>query len=894
MGEHNTYAVMPYSDYQETCNAIRERTGTSDLIKSGDMGNAIRAIQGGQGGNKDIPTYHYAEALRVAEKISAFKKAHTNNLVFGAISDIHVLNDDATYEAKSKTAIKNAAFALETVGAMVGADFIANLGDNCWENGIDTDNAFTGAQFSINACKPAFERLEHFSLLGNHDRSESTQKQNDLIGVWNNFDAWGFTKIRGFGYKDFADKKVRVICLNTTDYLNITGGNALSYDQKDFLLRALDLSAKSDAADWQILLLSHIPLDWNGGDYSYYADLQTILNAYEDGTTANITVNSSYAKNETPSNYATYNSGKLTYNYAGKNLAKVIANIHGHVHTNKVSKVLNTDIARIATANTNPNLNKADSYAEYGDYSISSTEAAKIVKVAGTAKDTSATFYCIDLDEQTIYAYGYGADIDRTIIYKNAVKYSVTYNLTDVTSSNTAAETVKGSSFTTTLSVGTDFALKTVTVKMGGIDITSSAYSNGVINIANVTGNIVITATAKDAYVPHWDIGDRTAVTDMYATATATKELDRKKYYYGAGRAGVVYYNRVTACSVNGNDVTFTGTEKNTGIGLPYHLEAGASYTFSAKASANGRIGKVVLNADGTNAGDALYSTNSYTSPSITFTAPADPTKWVMLIVECYTVNSSITYSDITLTKIQDGTDGSEEPTNTYSIIRNLTNVTVNNSATSVTGGSSYSTSVSADAGCALDTVTVVMGGADITSTVYSDGVISIPNVTGNIIITATAIVEEYIPHWDIGSRTAVTDLYATQSQSKALDRTKYYYGVAGDGLFDHRQITACSINGNDVTFTASIKNIGIGVPYHLESGASYTFAATSSVKGRIRAVTLDSNGAYSTAVYGSSGTSHSLTFTAPTDTSYWVVLILDEYTAATPVTYNNISLMKN
>ena len=648
MSEENRYAVMPYSDYQETCNAIREQTGTNDLIKSGDMGNAIRAIQGGQGGNKDIPTYHYAEALRVAEKISAFKKAHTNNLVFGAISDIHVLNNDATYEAKSKTAIKNAAFALETVGAMVGADFIANLGDNCWENGIDTDNAFIGAQFSINACKPAFERLEHFSLLGNHDRSESTQKQYDLIGVWNNFDAWGFTKIRGFGYKDFADKKVRVICLNTTDYLNITGGNALSYDQKDFLLRALDLSAKYDAADWQILLLSHIPLDWNGGDYGYYADLQTILNAYEDGTTANITVNSSYAKNETPSNYATYNSGKLTYNYAGKNLAKVIANIHGHVHTNKVSKVLNTDIARIATANTNPNLNKADSYAEYGDYSISSTEAAKIVKVAGTAKDTSATFYCIDLDEQTIYAYGYGADIDRTIIYNVAKKYSVTYNLTDVTSSNNATEAVEGSSFTATLTAKSGYVLDSVTVTMGGQVVT---VTNGVINIANVTGNIVITATAKDAYVPHWDIGDRTAVTNLYATKDQKKAFDRTKYYYGAARSGMVDYRYITSCTVSGNDVTFTGTTKNTGIGLPYHLEAGATYTFSAKASATGRVGWVVFNADGTLVSGSGGYSPSGTSPTVTITAPTDESQWVVIIVECYTVNSSITYSDIKLTK---------------------------------------------------------------------------------------------------------------------------------------------------------------------------------------------------------------------------------------------------
>ena len=39
-----------------------------------------------------------------------------------------------------------------------------------------------------------------------------------------------------------------------------------------------------------------------------------------------------------------------------------------------------------------------------------------------------------------------------------------------------------------------------VTVTMGGTDITSTAYTaaNGVIYIANVTGNIVVTATATE------------------------------------------------------------------------------------------------------------------------------------------------------------------------------------------------------------------------------------------------------------------------------------------------------------------------------------------------------------------------------------------------------------
>lgn len=467
------------------------------------------------GGYGYIPSYHFVESARVAEKIKAFKSAHPNNLVFGAASDIHVFNGDATYEAKSKASARHSAFALEMVGAMAECDFIANLGDNCWENGIDTDNALLGAKYSINAFKAAFNRLVSFNLVGNHDKSNNTQMQYNLIGVHNDFDVFANTQIRGFGYKDYNAKKARVIILNTCDYLNASGGCALSYEQKDFLMRALDLSAKSDASSWQILLLSHIPLDWNGGDYNYYDDLQTILSAYERGAKAEVPIVSSYTLNETPSTYPTYEgqANALVYQFANKNSAKIIANIHGHVHTNKVSKIANTDIARVATANTNPDLNKSESYPTYGDYSITKTEAAKIVKVAGTAKDTSATFYCIDLDEQTIYAFGYGADIDRTIIYKDATKYLITFNLSNITSSNNATSIVEGNAFYATLSPISGFAIDTVTVTMGGVNITSTAYANGVINIANVTGNVVITATAK-AVVSYKNIIDDVGTED--------------------------------------------------------------------------------------------------------------------------------------------------------------------------------------------------------------------------------------------------------------------------------------------------------------------------------------------------------------------------------------------
>lgn len=550
--------------------AIRAKTGGTSTLTLDQMATEIAGISGGYG---DVPSYHFVESARVLGKIEEFKAEHPNSLIFGAVSDIHVYNGDATYEAKSKAAIRNATFGLEMVGAMAECDFIANLGDNCWENGIDTDNAMAGAKYSINACKPAFERLTSFNLVGNHDKSDYTQEQYNLIGSHNDFDVHSSTQIRGFGYKDFADKKVRVIVLNTCDYLNASGGCALSYEQKDFLMRALDLSAKSNAASWQILLLSHIPLDWYpkgdaaNGTYDFYPDLQAILNAYEDGATASITVNSSYAKNETPSGYATYSGGKLVYNYSGKNAAKIIANIHGHVHTNKVSKIANTDIARVATANTNPSLNKSESYPDYGDYSITSTEAAKIAKVSGTAKDTSATFYCIDLDKQTIYAYGYGADIDRTVSYKAAAFYSVTSNLTNCALSNEATSVEEYYEYKAVIQPTANATISSVKVTMGGVDITSTAVVDGSIYISEVTGNIVITvvATIKAAYTNVIDtVGTVDNVRLRSGGATGSAAGFASNYFPAKGGDVIrVYFPNGNRASIPSNGVyccTYTNT----------------------------------------------------------------------------------------------------------------------------------------------------------------------------------------------------------------------------------------------------------------------------------------------------------------------------------------------
>ncbi len=75
----------------------------------------------------------------------------------------------------------------------------------------------------------------------------------------------------------------------------------------------------------------------------------------------------------------------------------------------------------------------------------------------------------------------------------------------------------------------------------------------------------------------------------------------------------------------------------------------------------------------------------------------------------------------------------------TYTVTNTLTNCVNSNDATSVNAGASYSATISAEDGYTMSSVSVTMGGTDVTSAVVNDNVITIANVTGNIVIVASA-----------------------------------------------------------------------------------------------------------------------------------------------------------
>ena len=103
------------------------------------------------------------------------------------------------------------------------------------------------------------------------------------------------------------------------------------------------------------------------------------------------------------------------------------------------------------------------------------------------------------------YYYRAGHTYYVIVLYEDSAPiYNITRNITGGAYSLSQDNTVSGGdAYTTTIGVpDAHFTLGTVTITMGGTDITSTAYNTTThaVSIADVTGDIVITATATNDY----------------------------------------------------------------------------------------------------------------------------------------------------------------------------------------------------------------------------------------------------------------------------------------------------------------------------------------------------------------------------------------------------------
>ena len=441
----------------------------------------------------DIPEYVKSEALSVAKKVAAKQAELNNQITFIAMSDTHYAGEQVdNWQEYSNISTEHAGMAAQILSYCLPIDFACHLGDYTFGSANTTTELLKSQIEKVSQFLDSnFRGIPQFRTVGNHDTGE----YGTLVGAEYLYEAIGSkcegatygSTTYGYCYRDFTDKKVRVICLNTSEGETDSGKSAnevVSAAQRLWFAQTLyDVGSKADAADWSIIVLGHYSLDF-GGAYP----LSNIVYAYVNGN--RITEN-----------------GK-TVNFRGNNAASFIADFHGHTHCFKADSLYRVIWSESANANVGeaydakrvcvPNVSyyRNNYYGDTNFFGFTYSDDTTYEKTINSGKDTAFVVNVVDLNNKIIYSFCYGAGVDRVISYGSKVYHSINNTLSHVVTDNESTSIEDGAAYTATLTADTGYILNSVTVTMGETDITSTAYSNGSISIASVTGDIVIKAVA--------------------------------------------------------------------------------------------------------------------------------------------------------------------------------------------------------------------------------------------------------------------------------------------------------------------------------------------------------------------------------------------------------------
>lgn len=469
--------------------------------------------------SSSIPDYVKSEADSIVSKVVSAQ----SNRVFAlaVITDLHYGNSGYT------DGILHASQALAYINDQIALDAFAVLGDYTDGYPVDSvDNAFGDCR-KVNSLLSPMESVPNLRIQGNHDfYSGYAQFVHYHIQAYSEGVTWG-DKVGGYFYRDFTDKKLRIICVNTTETDNANIG--VSTTQYTWFVNALDLSAKSDPASWQILVLSHHPLDWYVSDGTYR--FAHIMDGYRTGASGTV--------------------GGVSYDFVGKNDASLIGNIHGHIHNLLTGYLYKgnagtsdpTKMLRVCTPEAC--INRAN------QYDGAWKEATTYNKTTDGAEDTSFVVYCIDLDAQSIKAFCYGAGYDRVISYAPVAPtaYSITSKLTNCTASGVDTIT-EGGTATITISANSGYELPDAITVSGATYVWNK--STGTIVLSNPTGNVTITVVAE-AVKPKYTNQIPLSITSSKTPYVGTNGEDGYKMDYRLNSSG-----NETALSA-GSNVGVTG-----------------------------------------------------------------------------------------------------------------------------------------------------------------------------------------------------------------------------------------------------------------------------------------------------------------------------------------------
>lgn len=188
--------------------------------------------------------------------------------------------------------------------------------------------------------------------------------------------------------------------------------------------------------------------------------------------------------------------------------------------------------------------------------------------------------------EQTTNSYKikYGnkviAEIPLVSTIPTATKYTITNTLSNATNTNTATEIEENQSYTATITANEGYSINSVIITMGGKDITNTVYNNGNINIANVTGNLVITVKCTEI-VESTSYSITNNLTN-YTNDNKKTSIDPNTKYVAKLEPILEYEPSTLSISMGGKDITNEVYNK-----------------YERTATINSVTGDIIINANG-------------------------------------------------------------------------------------------------------------------------------------------------------------------------------------------------------------------------------------------------------------------------------------------------------
>ena len=356
-----------------------------------------------------VPSYVAEESEIVGDNLLSSR--NYRSFVMASASDLHTTGSD-----DSAPGVLHAGMAMNAINGITQLDLVALLGDIMV--GYFDDSYKAGFKFVKKCFLDVAKAVPFIQLQGNHDQistdstDEAKQKYYAYIGANNVGAVTDYdNKYRNYGYMDFNNHKMRVIYLNSADVsaYEITDDCYLTADQLSWFVNvALDFSDKSDASEWDFIVLSHHPLNWFGN----ISNVLTLLDAYKGKTRGSISID-----NET-----------ISYDFTNV-LPRFIAHFHGHIHNFRVETLGTNGIVSITVPNAcfsrNNEYGTYDGYSDevhtkYGDTDAEGNQR-QFNKTANSAEDTAFNIVDINRVDEKIYLWNYGAGIDRVVSFDGTV-----------------------------------------------------------------------------------------------------------------------------------------------------------------------------------------------------------------------------------------------------------------------------------------------------------------------------------------------------------------------------------------------------------------------------------------------------------------------------------------